>query len=328
MCLLSMRWSTTTENGDLQAVSCTKLISSWLFIVLSCRCSPCLALTVQRLDIKATDQLSNVQGTIYDLAYVIEFDPTSRSITNVYLRQDGEFIKVDGTDISHRRSAIQSEGKFLTLWLSRSTSVAVNPPVESLSISHNDTFLSPPQSASSSSQLIPASTAISDTAVPYQTMSSITFDDIPLPAESHLDAPDEDSDEFWNSLTAQSNITTSPAPLVPAATTDESSTSNNDTISDLYLTLLHTTTNKSSSIKSRSEHDQAVNTLASDILWPLIVDQTNRRDGKRRSSSTASTVGSLSSRSSTTTSTIERTRPYKQISSTGRSQRTHPYTRA
>ncbi len=51
------------------------------------RFSPCLALTVNRLNINATDQLTNAQGIIYDLIYIIEFDSTSRSIINVYLRQ-------------------------------------------------------------------------------------------------------------------------------------------------------------------------------------------------------------------------------------------------
>lgn len=56
----------------------------------SSRFSPCLALTVNRLNINANDQLINAQGVIYDLCYIIEFDSTSRSIVNVYL-QEGLF---------------------------------------------------------------------------------------------------------------------------------------------------------------------------------------------------------------------------------------------
>ena len=40
-----------------------------------------------RLNINATDQLTNPQGVTYTLSYVIEFDSTSRSIINVYLRE-------------------------------------------------------------------------------------------------------------------------------------------------------------------------------------------------------------------------------------------------
>lgn len=51
------------------------------------RFSPCLALTVNRLNVTADEQLVNSQGTIYELTYLIEFDASSRSILNVYLRQ-------------------------------------------------------------------------------------------------------------------------------------------------------------------------------------------------------------------------------------------------
>lgn len=53
----------------------------------SFRFSPCLALTVNRLNINATDQLITSQGITYELCYIIEFDSTSRSIINVYLQQ-------------------------------------------------------------------------------------------------------------------------------------------------------------------------------------------------------------------------------------------------
>ncbi|CAF1169299.1 unnamed protein product [Rotaria sordida] len=81
--------------------------------------SPCLALTVNRLHINIKDQLINTQGIIYDLIYIIEFDQTLHSILNVYQRQDIEFVIVDGIDISNRRSTIDSQGKFLTLWMSQ-----------------------------------------------------------------------------------------------------------------------------------------------------------------------------------------------------------------
>jgi hypothetical protein len=57
--------------------------------------SSCLALTVNRLNINATDQLINAQGVIYELSYIIEFDSILRSIINVYLSEDTEFVKVD-----------------------------------------------------------------------------------------------------------------------------------------------------------------------------------------------------------------------------------------
>lgn len=51
------------------------------------RFSPCLALTVNRLNISADEQLVNHQGKIYALIYIIEFDSSSRSVLNVYLHQ-------------------------------------------------------------------------------------------------------------------------------------------------------------------------------------------------------------------------------------------------
>ena len=291
-------------------------------------------MAVNRLNIHATYQLATTQGVTYELAYAIEFDSTSRAIKNVYLRQgrflgldaipspclrscsDSEFVQVDGTDVSTRLPAISSHGKWLTLWLSRTT---VQPLVESILPIHNETFLSPPQSASSTSQLIPpTATTAMDTAVPYQTASAITFDTLPLPS----DVPLEDDDQFWNSITEQTNPTAAPLPV-----NDDSSNTNNDTISDLYLTLLHATNKKSSPITSRSEHDRAVNTLAADVLWPLIVDQTNRRSEKKFSSSnnTTTTTQSISSASSTSSSTLQRNSPFKQLSSTVKTRRAHPY---
>jgi hypothetical protein len=105
------------------------------------------------------------------------------------------------------------------------------------------------------------------------------------------------------------------------------STTNNDTVTDLFLTLLHSTHKEPSPIKSRTEHDRTVNTLASDILWPLIVDQTSRRNSKKSSSSVATTIQSISSNSSTKSSTIRGNR-YKQLPSTVKSRRSHPYTTA
>jgi len=265
------------------------------------------------LNINATDQLTNAHGVIYDLVYIIEFDSTSRSIINVYLRQNTDFVKVDGIDISSRLSTINSQGKYLTLWMSRST---VLQPSESLP--HNDnTFLSPPQSASSSSQLITNSITNNDTLIPYQTASTITFDDILIPTNTTLN---DDDDQFWNSLSEQS------APVI-SENISTTTTTTNDTVSDIYLTLLHSTNKNSSPIKSRTEHDRTVNTLASDVLWPLIVDQTNRRNDKKSSSSTTTTQ-SLSSNSSIASSTIRRNRLYKQLPSTVKSRRSHPYTTA
>jgi hypothetical protein len=213
---------------------------------------------------------------------------------------DTDFVKVDGIDISSRLSTINSQGKYLTLWMSRST---VLQPSES--IPHNDnTFLSPPQSASSSSQIITNSI-------------TITFDDILMPTNTTLD----DDDQFWNSLSEQS------APVI-SENTSTTITTTNDTVSDIYLTLLHSTNKNSSPIKSRTEHDRTVNTLVSDVLWPLIVDQTNRRNEKKTSSSTTATTQSLSSNSSIASSTIRRNRLYKQLPSTVKSRRSHPYTTA
>ena len=230
---------------------------------------------------------------------------------------DSEFVQVDGTDISTRLPAISSQGKWLTLWLSRST---ILPSVESILPTHNETFLSPPQSASSTTQLIPSVTTHMDTTVPYQTASTITFDTLPLPSDTPLD----DDDQFWNLITEQ---TIPPSSSPPAVNDDDDSNTNNDTISDLYLTLLHGTNKKSSPITSRSEHDRAVNAIASEVLWPLIVDQTNRRSEKKFSSSTTTTQ-SISSTSSTSSSTLQRNSPFKQLSSTVKTRRAHPYSTA
>jgi len=287
--------------------------------------SPCLALTVNRLNVTADEQLVNSQGTIYELTYLIEFDASSRSILNVYLRQDKDFLLVDGTDSVSRRDTIKKDGKYLTLWMSRSTAV-INPPVsEPVPISHHDTFLSPPQSASSSSsQVIPSTSTIQENSMTFQ-----TTDDVPMTSDSLISHIDDD--QFWSSLTDdQSNLHPPPSPSLPTGGESNSETdsiSANDTISDLYLTLLHTTTNKTSPMKSRSEHDRAVNTLANDILLPLIIDQTNRRNDKKLSSSTATTIQTISSPSSSSvgSSTIRRTSQYKQLSSTTRTRRAHPY---
>jgi len=228
---------------------------------------------------------------------------------------DTEFVKVDGVDISSRLSTIDSQGKFLTLWLSRSTPTRDSQPSESITtISNNHTFLSPPQSASSSSQLISNSLTNNDTSIPYQSTSTISFDDILIPSNTTID-DDDDDDPFWNSLTEQSTQVIS----------EDMSTTNTDLVSDIYLTLLHSTHKEPSPAKTRAEHDRTVNTLASDVLWPLIVDQTKRRNQKTSSSSTATTIQSISSKSSTNSS---KNRLYKQLPSTVKSRRSHPYTTA
>lgn len=285
------------------------------------------------MNINANDQLINVQGVIYDLCYVIEFDSTSGSILNVYL-QEGlldcillfymksfsclgmEFVKVDGSDLSSRSRTIDSQGKHLTLWLSRSTINSIPQPTES--VSQNNTFLSPPQSASSSSQLTTNLTTNNDIAVPEQTASTITLDDMLLPPDVPLHTNDDDDEQFWNSLTEKST---------PATSENVLSSTNNDSVSDLFLTLLHSTTKESSPIKTRTEHDRTVNTLATDVLWPLIVDQTNRRTAKKSSSSTTTTQ-SISSNSTTRSSISRTSQSYKQLPSTLKSRRVHPYTTA
>jgi hypothetical protein len=207
---------------------------------------------------------------------------------------------------------MNSQGKFLTLWLSRSI---VNQPSQSTIIPQNDTFLSPPQS--SSSQPISNPATINENTIPYQSTSTITFDDILMPPiENNID---DDEDQFWTSLTGESSIPT---------VTEDITTTTNDTVSDLYLTLLHSTGKDSSATKSRSEHDRTVNSLATDILWPLIVDQTNRRSEKKSSASSTTTTRTLSSNSSTTSSTIGQKRICKRLSTTVKSRRTQPYTTA
>lgn len=270
--------------------------------------SSCLALTVNRIDINATDHLRNSQGSIYDLVYVIEFDRTSRSIVNVYQREDDSFIRVDADDNeSNRSSSINRDGKFLTLWLIRSNSN---------SISHSETSLSSPQSTSSSTQNVTTtSTLNTETLVPNQTSSSTTFD--------FTESLDND-DDFWNSLTQ--TTTSSNLPNSQLNDTEHTSSHTNDSVSDLYLTLLHGTINKTSPIKSRSEHDRTVNTLVSDVLWPMILDQTNRRSEKKSSSSVATTARSASSVSSVSTGSLQpRRTSLKQLSSTMKSRRIHPY---
>ncbi|CAF3341923.1 unnamed protein product [Rotaria socialis] len=276
--------------------------------------SPCLALTVNRLNINATEQLLTAQGITYELSYIIEFDSASRSITNVYLRQDSEFIKVDGQDISSRSVTINGDGKFLTLWLSRptSTSATVTSTSELItSVPHNDTFLSPPQSAASSSQII----VNNEVTISNEIQDTTDLIDVPMESNTTVISPDEDDEQFWNSLIDQ----TTPA------NSENMSTTHNDSISDVYLTLLHSTHKDPTSIKSRAEHDRTVSSLATDIFWPLIVDQTSRRNEKNTSSS--STTQSISSNSSRTSSTIQRNSSLKQTSS-ARTRRIHPYSKS
>jgi hypothetical protein len=214
---------------------------------------------------------------------------------------DTEFVKVD------------SQGKFLTLWLSQSIPIRDSQSSESATtIPHNHTFLSPPQSASSSSQLISNSITNNDSSIPYQTASTISFDDVLIPSNTTL--PDDD-DQFWSSLTEPST----------QVINENIATTDTDIVSDLYLTLLHSTNKDPSPMKSRTQHDRTVNTLASDILWPLIVDHTKRRNEKKTSSSSTTTTQSISSNSTTGSSTIRRTRLYKQLPSTVKSRRSHPY---
>ncbi|CAF1232856.1 unnamed protein product [Adineta steineri] len=299
--------------------------------------SPCLALTVNCLNVKPTDQLTNIQGVVYDLVYIIQLDLTSSSIINVYLRQDTEFLKVDGIDTSSRLSTINSQGKFLTLWLSnQSTSIkdATQIPTTTTT-SDNHTYLSPPHSASSSSQIISNSQIVIDTSIPYQNTNTISFDDTSMPSNS----TDEDFDEFFKAFPepSLSAVSEDISPLITTTNNDNASvsedisnsttTTNNDSVSDLYLTLLHSTHKESSPMKSRAEHDRTVNALASDIFWPLIMEQTQRRSEKKTSSSASSTATtkSIASNSSTTSSTLGRNRLNKQLPSITRSQRSHPY---
>lgn len=272
------------------------------------QCNASLALAVNRLDVKCTDQLTNSQGVVYELVYIIEFDMNLKTILNVYLRQDSEFVKVDGTDVSTRLSTITSQGKFLTLWLSRSN-VSTHP----------EPYLSPPQSASSSSQIVTNPNDISTSS--YQTQSVISFDEMfdittntasetitnPSPTTS---VTEDDDDAFWNTI-ANTQST--------SVVSDDLSTTNQDSVSDLYLTLLHSTTKDSSAIKTRTDHDRLVNTLTSELVWPLIVDKTNQRTSKKSSSSTTTTVHSISSNSS---------RSLKQLPNRVKSHRSHPYTTA
>jgi hypothetical protein len=203
--------------------------------------------------------------------------------------------------------------------LSRSTSITTSQASESIvTIPHNETFLSPPQSASSSSQLTSNSIPNQEPSIPYQTTTSITFDDIVIPPETTFNNDDND-DDFWNILSEQST----------QSTNEIMSTTNNDSVSDIYLTLLHSTKKDSSPIKTRTEHDRTVNSIATEILWPLIVDQTNRRNDKKSSSSTTTTTQTFSSNSSTTGgSSIRRNRVSKQLPSVMKSRRSHPYTTA
>ncbi|CAF3732541.1 unnamed protein product [Adineta steineri] len=299
--------------------------------------SPCLALTVNCLNVKPTDQLTNIQGVVYDLVYIIQLDLTSSSIINVYLRQDTEFLKVDGIDTSSRLSTINSQGKFLTLWLSnQSTSIkdATQIPTTTTT-SDNHTYLSPPHSASSSSQIISNLQIINDTSIPYQNTNTISFDDTSMPSNS----ADEEFAEFFKAFPEPSLLAVSEdiSPLITTTNNDSASvsedisnstiTTNNDSVSDLYLTLLHSTHKESSPMKSRAEHDRTVNALASDIFWPLIMEQTQRRSEKKTSSSASSTATtkSIASNSSTTSSTLRRNHLNKQLPSITRSQRSHPY---
>ncbi|CAF0949123.1 unnamed protein product [Adineta ricciae] len=298
--------------------------------------SPCLALTVNRLNITPTEQLTNAQGAVYELVYIIELDSASRTIINVYLRKDNEFVKVDGSDVSSRSTTINSQGKFLTLWLITRSAASVVESSQPTNTLQTHTYLSPPQSASSSSQLASNSQTTTETSIPDQNTNVNNFDDFfashpPLNA----DVGNEDEVQFWNSVSEQSATTISedlsimndPVSEQSATTISEDLSITNDPVSDIYLTLLHSSTKESAPIESQADHDRAVNSLASDVLWPLIVERTKRRSEKKTSSSsTATTIRSISSNSSTTSSTFEKNRAYKQLPSISRLRRPHPYT--
>ena len=147
-------------------------------------------------------------------------------------------VKVDGTDISNRVLTIDSQGKFLTLWISQSSAM-----LDNLQSNNNN-----------------------------------------------------DDSQLRNSS--------------PATTTSEG-TSDTDTVSDIYLTLLHSTNKNHSQI----EHDQTINSLASNIHWPTIVNQTQRHKENPSSSSNSSTSSSTK-------------RSLKQLPTTIKSKRIRPYTTA
>ncbi|CAF1057149.1 unnamed protein product [Rotaria sp. Silwood1] len=224
--------------------------------------SPCLALTVNRLHINAKDQLINTQGIIYDLIYIIEFDQTLCSILNVYQQQDIEFVIVDGINVSNRRSTIDSQGKFLTLWMSQKT------------CSHNEIQVPLSPSIASSSQIIPQSIVDND--------SSNICDNLPSTDENQSD-----------------NLSSSPATTVSEGLSD------NDTLTDIYLTLLHSMNKNHSEI----EHDHRINSLSSSTLLSM-------NDNKQHNEEISSSISNSTNRS------------LKQLSSTMKSKRTHPYTTA
>ena len=156
---------------------------------------------------------------------------------------DAEFVKVDGTDLSHRVSTIDSQGKFLTLWMSPATNI------------HDE-----------------------------------TIDLLPLQSMSNPSASSITSDSGLNSNLESSS----------SASTVSEGSSDPDTISDIYLTLLHSTTKNHLQI----EQHHTVNSLASNIIWPTIVSQTEQHNRK-----------------STTNNSL------KQLPSTSKSKRIQPYTK-
>ena len=234
---------------------------------------------------------------------------------------DTEFIKVDGENISSRLSTISGQGKFLTLWLSRPTLVTI-PQTSEAAVPHNDTFLSPPPSQSSSTQVVSNLPINNETSISYPSTSTIDLDDSLMPSNTTLNDNqnnndnnnDDDDDDFWNSLTEQTFD----------GTNDNTSATLHDSVTDTYLTLLHATNKTPTSTKCRTEHDRTVNRLASSVLWPLIVDQTHRHNESTASSSTT-TAQFSSSNSSHGSSLTGRNRLYKRLSSTVKYRRAHPY---
>ncbi|CAF1522462.1 unnamed protein product, partial [Adineta steineri] len=95
------------------------------------------------------------------------------------------------------------------------------------SVPHNDTFLSPPQSAASSSQII----VNNEVTISNEIQDTTDLIDAPMESNTTVISPDIDDEQFWNSLIDQ----TTPA------NSENMSTTNNDSISDVYLTLLHST---------------------------------------------------------------------------------------
>ncbi|CAF1044822.1 unnamed protein product [Didymodactylos carnosus] len=96
-------------------------------------------------------------------------------------------------------------------------------------------------------------------------------------------------------INSDTTVTSSTRSNQPTSTSTASTISKTDSVSDLFLTLFDQTKQehqtKYSITNQRVDHDIAVDTLASNVLWPLLVSQTKRKLKNSKTTRTSSISG-------------------------------------